>query len=147
MPITNYKTRLMIDEAGDGKYAMLCPIKGSPALGGEPNLIPVTTNEDSQEMNLFGIQKSEATSVKAPFDPVNFNKIKNLTRKTLNLAVWYGNTGEGDYAKASFTGQIDVSLPGTDDVDQVDEMTISITSNSEITMEEGTVAEGDAGTE
>lgn len=132
-PISNYKARLMIKPGSASTYSMLCPIKGTPKLGGEPSLIDVSTNEDDIQKNIFGMQKAESTSVKANWDPAVYKYLKSIEKTTQKLALWLGNQGTGDSAKLEFDGQIAVALAQTD-VDAAPEIEIYITVTGDLTI-------------
>lgn len=137
-PISNYKARLMYSADGS-TYEMLCPIKGTPRLGGEPNTLDVSTNEDDTQKNIFGMQKSESTSVRANWDPAVYARIKGLEKQTLKLSLYLGNTGEGDSAKINFDGQLAISISETD-VDAPLEMEIFITVTGALVVQAGASA-------
>lgn len=132
-PISNYKAKLMIKPGSASEYSMICPIKGTPKLGGEPNVLDSSTNEDSMQKNIFGMQKAESTSVKANWDPAVYKYLKSIEKTTQKLALWLGNAGTGDSAKIEFDGQIAVAIPETD-VDAVLEIEIFITVTGDLAI-------------
>lgn len=129
MAISNFKARLMKKGSGDA-YEMLVPIKGTPALAGQPNRLETTTNEDEAQTFIAGIkQMGDGTSVKANYEPEDYDKLKALEHVQAEYSIWFGNNGEGEKGKFNFTGEISVGIDETE-VDGVVEMTISIMNST-----------------
>lgn len=128
MAISNYKARLMYAASGTN-YEMLCPIKGTPAIGGSPNRLEVTTNEDDTQTFIAGIKQVDETTVKANYEPADYDKLAALEHKQGNYAIWFGNEGNGEKGKFSCTGEISVGISESD-VDGVLEMNIGIMNST-----------------
>ena len=128
MAISNYKARLM-HKPESGEWTMLCPIKGTPAIGGSPNRLETTTNEDDTQTFIAGIKQVDETSVTANYEPEDYDKLAALEHVQGDYAVWFGNEGDGAKGKFSCTGEISVGIAESD-VDGVLEMTIGIMNST-----------------
>lgn len=128
MALSNYKARLMKKGDGDA-WEMLCPIKGTPSIGGTPNRLEVTSNEDDTQTFIAGIKQVSETNVKANYDPEEYDKLAALEHVQAEYAIWFGNDGDGSAGKFSCTGEISVTIDESD-VDAVIEMTIGIMNST-----------------
>lgn len=128
MAISNYKARLM-HKADGGEWTMLCPIKGTPSIGGTPNRLEVTDNECDTQTFIAGIKQVNETNVKANYDSEIYDTLAALEHVQAEYAVWFGPNGEGEAGKFSCTGEISVTIPETD-VDAPVEMEIGIMNST-----------------
>ena len=55
--MTTYMTFLMHKASSSGTYSKLCDIITFPDMGGEPEMIDITTLSDKMERKELGIQK------------------------------------------------------------------------------------------
>ena len=143
--LSSYQTYLM-QGTGEGDsltWAKLIDIKEFPDLGGEPERLDITTLSDPMRLYIPGIQDTESMSVTANYTPENFATIKALEGQNLNLAIWFGattsgstDTPDGSYGKFSFEGQVNTYVNGAG-VNEVVDMTISITPSTAIQFEAG----------
>lgn len=103
-PLSDYKARLM--QFAENAWEMVCPIAGTPQIGGEPEMLDVSTNEDKMEKKIAGRQTQQNTSVKTYYDADLYTALTALENKTLKLALWVGNEGNGEAGCWEFEGQI-----------------------------------------
>lgn len=128
MAISNYKARLM-HKPESGEWTMLCPIKGTPSIGGTPNRLETTTNEDDTQTFIAGIKQVSETTVKANYEPEDYDKLSALEHVQGDYAVWFGNEGDGSKGKFSCKGEISVTIDESE-VDGVLEMSIGIMNST-----------------
>ena len=137
MAISTYKTFLMHDNSGT--YEKLIDIKEFPDLGGEPEMIDVTTLSDKISKYVPGIQSNEGLSFTCNYTKADYTAVKALEGKANEkYAVWFGGTesgGEvtpdGSNGKFAFDGELSVFVNGAGTNAPV-EMTITIAPSSEI---------------
>jgi len=124
-------------------WSKVCCIKDYPDLGGTPNSIEVTTLCDEQQRFIPGVKSGEQLSFTANYTASDYSAIQALAGTQQEFGLWFGaNSGgdpDGHDGKFEFTGYISVSLVGKG-VDEVREMTITITPNSEISFDTGASA-------
>ena len=89
-----------------------------------------------------GIQSLDALEFTANYTKEDFTKLKALEGQKIELAVWFGGTGEGasltptgSDGKFEFTGQLSV-FPVGGGVNEVVDMTITIAPSTPIIMAE-----------
>lgn len=141
MAISTFRTFLMKEKDSEsGTFEKLIDINGFPKLGGQPELIEITTLSDSMKKFIEGIQNSEALTFPANYDLAEFKKLKALERKEKTFAVWFGGTGEGESltptgtdGKYKFKGTLSVYVEGGD-VNQAVKMQITVTPSTIITL-------------
>lgn len=95
MAISTYKTFLMHKEDSSSAWKKLVDIKSFPALGGDPEMIDVTTLSDAIQINIPGIQSVDSSSYECNYDKADFEKLKALEGTEQDFAVWFGGTGSG----------------------------------------------------
>lgn len=123
--------------ADGGKFVKLIDIKDFPDLGGEPEMLQTTTLSDSSHTYIKGIQSMDALSFTANLEPSDYvNKVKKLDDGNMylfELAFGEGSKDENKAHKIYFywKGQITAWVNGAG-VDEVVEITISITPSTEI---------------
>lgn len=142
MAISTYKVFLMYKAEGADSYSKLCDIKSYPDLGGTPELLDTTTLTNKSRTGIPGIFENDSLDFTANYDKADFGRIKALEQKQMSFAVWFGGTesGEtvtptGDNGKFNFDGELTV-YAGGGGVNEVVDMTISITPSTTITFVE-----------
>ena len=136
MAISSYNSKLMYKAtSGDsGSWAQLCPIKGIPQIGGEPEQIETTTLDDNVQTFIDGIQSQETMSCTANYDKTVFEKISKMTTEQ-DLSFWLGNGGDGSQGKFTGKGKLSVYLNSAETNAAV-EMTIIVTPTTKFALEE-----------
>lgn len=140
MAISTYKIFLMQKNAET--WEKLIDIKEFPDLGGAPEMLETTTLSDNMQTYIPGIQSLDALEFTANYTKEDFTKLKALEGQKIELAVWFGGTGEGasltptgSDGKFEFTGQLSV-FPVGGGVNEVVDMTITIAPSTPIIMAE-----------
>lgn len=140
MAISTYKIFLM--KKSSSAYEKLIDIKDFPDLGGAPEMLETTTLSDNMQTYIPGIQSLDALEFPANYTKEDFTKLKALEGQEIELAVWFGGTGEGasltptgSDGKFEFTGQLSV-FPVGGGVNEVVDMTITIAPSTPIIMAE-----------
>ena len=107
-------TFLMHKDEG-GSWEKLVDVTTSPATGGEPEMIDITTLSDHTERKTDGIRKMETMKWEALYNPTDFAKCVALQNKEEQYGIWYGGTESGDtitptgeYGSWSFKGKLNV---------------------------------------
>lgn len=138
MAISTYKVFLMKKESN--AYEKLVDIKDFPDLGGAPEMLETTTLSDGAQTYIPGIQSQEALEFTANYTKSDFEALKKLEDKELELAVWFGGTEAagtvtptGSDGKFEFKGRLSVFVTGGG-VNEVVGMTISIAPSTVITV-------------
>lgn len=139
MAISTYKIFLM--KKSSPAYEKLIDIKDFPDLGA-PEMLETTTLSDKMQTYIPGIQSLDALEFTANYTKEDFTKLKALEGQEIELAVWFGGTGEGasltptgSDGKFEFTGQLSV-FPVGGGVNEVVDMTITIAPSTPIIMAE-----------
>lgn len=134
--ISTYRIFLMMRKVDT--YEKLVDIKEFPDLGGAPEMLETTTLSDNMQTYIAGIQSLDALEFTTNYNKEAYEKLLALEGKDLDLAVWFGGTGDGDNLKPtgedgkfSFTGQLSV-YPAGGGVNDVVDMTISIAPSTPI---------------
>ena len=140
MAISTYKIFLM--KKSSPAYEKLIDIKDFPDLGGAPEMLETTTLSDNMQTYIPGIQSLDALEITANYTKEDFTRLKALEGQKIELAVWFGGTGEGasltptgSDGKFEFTGQLSV-FPVGGGVNEVVDMTITIAPSTPIIMAE-----------
>lgn len=140
MATSTYMSFLMYKASDGDTYEKLVDIKSYPNLGGEPDMLDITTLSDRMTRNIPGIQSVEALSFTANYDKAEFAKIYALRNDVQHLAVWLGGTDEGGIVtptgsegKFEFEGYVSIYANGGE-VNAVREMTITVAASSTIEM-------------
>lgn len=128
MAFSSYNAKLMYDSSENEtpSWKQVCPIKGIPQIGGEPEQIETTTLDDKVTTYIDGIQSQEAMNF-----TVNADKAMRATLKTLkgvekSYSIWLGNDGLGSEGKFTGKGKLNYYINEAD-ANAVVEMTISLT--------------------
>lgn len=121
-------------------YKKLVDIKDFPDLGGAPEMLETTTLSDGAQTYIPGIQSQEALEFTANYTKTDFDTLKKLEDRELELAVWFGGTESagnvtptGTDGKFEFTGRLSVFVTGGG-TNEVVGMTISIAPSTVITV-------------
>lgn len=140
MARSTYKTFLMYKASASADYTKLIDIKEFPDLGGDPEQLETTTLSDFQQTYIPGIQSLEGLTFTANYTKAEFTTLKALEEQDLEMAIWFGGTGEGstltptgDDGKFNFTGRLVVYVNGGG-VNEVVNMTISVSPSTPIEM-------------
>lgn len=138
MAISTYKVFLM--QKDTSTYKKLVDIKDFPDLGGAPEMLETTTCSDGAQTYIPGVQSQEALEFTANYTKNDFEALKKLEDKELDLAVWFGGTEAagtvtptGSDGKFEFKGRLSVFVTGGG-VNEVVGMTISIAPSTVITV-------------
>lgn len=135
MAISSYNSKLMYKESGGGSsWTQLCPIKGIPQIGGEPEQIETTTLDDNVQTFIDGIQQQDTMSCTANYDKDAFKKINAMTDEQ-DLSFWIGNGGDGSQGKFTGKGKLSVYLNSAE-TNAALEMTIVVTPTTKFALEE-----------
>lgn len=94
MAISTYKTFLMSSTDGS-QYTKLVDIKEFPDLGGEPELLEITTLSDRMQTYILGLQSSDGLSFTCNYTKNDFSKLKEMEGDSKKFAVWIGGTESG----------------------------------------------------
>lgn len=124
-------------------WSKVCCIKDYPDMGGTPNAIECTTLCDEQQRFVEGVKSGEQLSFTANYTASDYSAIEALAGTEQEFGLWFGanSSGEpdGHDGKFEFKGKISVSLVGKG-VDEVREMTITITPSTGISFDTGASA-------
>lgn len=132
MAISSYGAKLMVKESST--WNQLCPIKGIPQIGGEPEQIETTTLDDKVTTYIDGIQSQDAMSFTVNYTKELFTTIKALEGTEKDLSIWLGNDGDGTEGKFTGKGKVSVYVNEAD-VNSVVEMTVSVTPTTAFELE------------
>ena len=118
--MTTYMTFLMHKESSGSTYTKLCDIITFPDMGGEPEMIDITTLSDKMERKEPGIQKSDAKQFEVLYDPTTYDALKALENKEESYALWLGGNEDSDgtvtptgaSGKFEFKGKLSCYLVG-----------------------------------
>ena len=124
-------------------WSKVCCIKDYPDMGGTPSAIECTTLCDEQQRFVPGVKSGEQFSFTANYTASDYSAIQALEGTEQELGLWFGanssNEPDGHDGKFEFKGYISVSLVGKG-VDEVREMSITITPTTKITFDTGASA-------
>lgn len=133
MAISTYMTFLM---HGNAK---LCDIEDFPDLGGEPEMIDVTTLSDKMKKYIAGIQDTSALKFTANYTDTDYEAVEALAGLSEGYSVWFGGTESagvvtptGSAGKFDFTGELSVYVKGGG-VNEAVKMIITIAPSTVIT--------------
>lgn len=105
----------LMHKAEGGSWEKLVDVTTSPATGGEPEMIDITTLSDHTERKTDGIRKMETMKWEALYNPTDFAKCVALQNQEEQYGIWYGGTESGDtitptgeYGSWSFKGKLNV---------------------------------------
>ena len=106
--LVTYKARLM--GWASGAWNMICATKGSPALGGEPETIDASTNEDYVQVNILGRQSLDTLQWTANYSKDEYARIKRTygDGNVHHFAQWFGADGDGADGIFEFDGTLTI---------------------------------------
>ena len=140
MAISTYKTFLMMKSTST--YEKLVDIKSFPDMGGDPDLIEVTTLSDGMQVFIEGIKSNSLLVFDANFEKTDFDTLEALQGEESEFALWFGGTvaagvvtPTGSALKLEFKGYLSVRITGGGVNDPVG-MSISIAPSTEIKVGE-----------
>ena len=129
-------TALMVKEGG--LWNQVVPITTYPDLGGDPELIDITTLQDKVRRNVNGVEDLGSFAFGALYTPENYQRLKDLEGEEREYALWFGGTGEGEsYVPTgsdgifSFSGELKAHVAGNG-VNEARNLSFSIAVDSEI---------------
>lgn len=132
-------TALMVKEGG--LWNQVVPITSYPDLGGDPELIDITTLQDKVRRNTNGVEDLGSFAFGALYTPENYQRLKDLEGEEREYALWFGGTGEGDsYVPTgsdgifSFSGELKAHVAGNG-VNEARNLSFSIAVDSEISFD------------
>ena len=141
MAISTYKTFLMHKASGSSSFEKLVDIKEFPDLGGDPEMIDVTTLSDKMQHFVLGVQSNEGLTFTTNYTKTDFTALKALEGSTETYAVWFGGTEsggvvtpDGSDGKFSFDGELSVHVVGGG-VNAAVDMSITIAPSTDIAFE------------
>lgn len=126
MAFSSYNAKLMIKKSGASDWTQVCPIKGIPQIGGEPEQLETTTLDDRIQTFIDGIQSQEAMTFTMNADKAQRAELKKLKGVEQDLSIWLGNDGLGSEGKFTGKGKIDYYINEAE-VNAVVEMTLVVT--------------------
>lgn len=136
--LSTIHTALMVGNGTPIAYTKLICIKDYPDMGGTPEALETTTLCNTARTYIEGLKDNEQKQFLANYTKTDFTTVKALEGTEQNLALWFGADANGDPdghdGKFAFTGFVSVSVNGGG-VNEVREMTITITPTSEIEFE------------
>ncbi len=121
MATSTYMTFLMHRPADADEWGKLLDITEFPDLGGDPEMIDVTTLSHRMRVYVPGVQEVEGLVFAANYDHDEYLALKALENRQEEYAVWFGGTENvggglptptGSEGKFSFTGQLSVHVTG-----------------------------------
>lgn len=122
-------------------WSKLIDIKDFPDLGGEPEMLDVTTLSDKTKKFIPGIQSNEALTFTTNYTLSDYQQILEKANQELDYAIWFGGTETlgvvtptGDDGKFKFKGILNVYVNGTD-VNNPINMTITIAPTTSIELD------------
>lgn len=132
-------TALMIKN--NGLWEVLVPTTNYPDLGGDVELIEITTLFDKVRRNVKGVQDAGSFAFDALYTAENYARCKQFEDAgEQEFSVWFGGTGEGESyvptgsdGKFDFKGELSTYVTGNG-VNEARGLRVSIAVSSEITF-------------
>ena len=129
-------TALMVKDGGI--YKQTVPITSYPDMGGDPELVDITTLQHRRRINTIGVQDSGSFAFEANYTPANYEALLALEGVEKEYSLWFGGTGEGDNfvptgsdGKFDFKGMLSAYVTGNG-VNEARGLRFSIAVSSEI---------------
>lgn len=137
MAFSSYNSKLMYNSGTQESptWTQVCPIKGIPQIGGEPEQIETTTLDDSVTTYIDGIQSQEAMSFIINADKEMRATLKSLKGVEKQYSIWLGNDGLGTEGKFTGKGKLNYFINEAE-ANAVVEMTLSLTPTAAFEEEE-----------
>lgn len=123
-----YKEHTTDDFAGE--YKLLLRAKTLPAPLSAPNMIESTTLEDGAQTQIEGIKQNEAKEATGNLEKKYLQAINKLAGKQLDILQLLGSDGIGGTAKYAYVGTATATPNDVGGVDEVLEMTVTVTPNT-----------------
>lgn len=142
----NYASGTWTAASGNTSYVKLIDIKDFPDLGGEPETLETTTLSDKVQTNILGIQSLDTFTFTANYTLADYIKLKALetyiaTNGHATFELWFCPAGisttpvDTDCTDGQFQFKGDISsFVAGKGVNEVKELTISISASTEITQ-------------
>jgi len=146
MATSSYLARVIYKKSGDTDYKLLCPAKSIGSPMGTPNTIEITDLEMDTQSFIEGIKTSDAIEVTANLDNAVFTEINALKGETLEFIFLYGSDGLGSALKVKRSGTVTATPNDVGGVDEVLEMTVTITPSTQAEVIDSTVTSTDGKT-
>lgn len=89
-----------------GSYAPLGRAKSIPTPYGDPNMVDVSTLEDTMEVQEEGRRSAPSMDIQIAFTKAEKDAVLALEGKVLDIAIMYGTDGQGSEGIAAFTGTV-----------------------------------------
>ena len=135
MASTSYLARVIYrehssDNSWAGTYNLLVKAKSIPSPASPPNTVESTTLEDDTQTFEQGIKTSDSKEITGNLEKEYLQGINGLEGKKLDIIHLYGTDGEGAVAKYAYVGQAIATPSDVGGVDEILEMTVTITPNT-----------------
>ena len=135
MASTSYLARVIYrehssDNSWAGTYNLLVKAKSIPSPASPPNTVESTTLEDDTQTFEQGIKTSASKEITGNLEKEYLQGINGLEGKKLDFIHLYGTDGEGKVAKYAYVGQAIATPSDVGGVDEILEMTVTITPNT-----------------
>lgn len=138
MASTSYLARVIFKEHTDtgettdfsGSYKLLVRAKTIPSPASAPNTVESTTLEDDTQTFEQGIKTSDSREVVGNLEKQYLQAVNAVAGKKLDIFHLYGTDGVGEVAKYAYVGQAIATPNDVGGVDEVLEMTVTITPNT-----------------
>lgn len=146
MATSSYLARVIYRQGSSGDFKLLCPAKSIGSPMGTPNTIEITDLEMDTQSFIEGIKTSDAIEVTANLDNEVFTAINALKGETLEFIFLYGSDGLGGALKVKRSGTVTATPNDVGGVDEVLEMTVTITPSTQAEVIDATVTSTDGKT-
>lgn len=133
MASTSYLSRVIIkDHSSDytGTYQLLLKAKSIPSPSSAPNTVESTTLEDDAQTFEMGIKSSDSKEITGNLTKEDYDRIKVLMGKKVDIMHLYGTDGIGGVSKWVYSGEISATVSDVGGVDEILEMTVTIIPNT-----------------
>lgn len=138
MASTSYLARVIFKEHTDteettdfsGSYNLLVRAKSIPSPASAPNTVESTTLEDDTQTFEQGIKTSDSREVVGNLEKQYLQAVNAMAGKKLDIFHLYGTDGVGEVAKYAYVGQAIATPNDVGGVDEILEMTVTITPNT-----------------
>lgn len=122
-----------------GNWQKLLCIKDYPDMGGTPEQIEATTLCDGKQTFVEGVEQTSEFTYTANYNKEDYKKLLDLKGEVIAFGLWFGRDEttkepDGHDGKFNYQGTLNVYITGKG-VNEVREMTITTTPNTEIEFE------------
>lgn len=134
-------TFLMYKASSASEYTKLVDIKDYSDIGGDREMLEITTLTDDMQHFIPGIMQLDNGSMQftCNYIPGDYSNLKSLEEVETDYSVWLGGTStvsgvtpDGEDGKFNFKGYLSVHLTGKG-VNEVREMQVTIAPTTDIT--------------